>query len=68
MMALEKHDRFVADMKERSGQDPLQCMQCTKCSASCPVVAAMDLMPHQVIRYLQMGFSEEVIESRTPWV
>lgn len=68
MITLEKHSRFVTDMKERSGQDPNHCFQCTKCSASCPVVAAMDLLPHQVIRYLQLGLYDEVICSRTPWV
>lgn len=68
MIALEKHDQFIANLKEHTGQDPLECMQCTKCSASCPVVAAMDLLPHQVIRYLQLGFLEEIVESRTPWV
>lgn len=68
MRAIEKHERFLEEMKERSGQDPLKCYQCAKCSAACPVVAAMDLLPHQVIRYLQLGLSDELMESRTPWV
>ncbi len=68
MMVSEKHTRFIEEMKERSGQDPACCLQCAKCSAACPVSAAMDLLPHQIIRCLQLGFTEEVLESRTPWV
>ncbi len=64
----ESHTRFIHEMKENTGQDPSQCYQCAKCSAGCPVVAAMDLLPHQVIRYLQLGLLEELLESRTPWI
>ncbi len=60
--------RLIDDMKAHSGQDPNSCYQCTKCSAACPVSAAMDLMPHQVIRYLQMGLIDELAESKTPWI
>jgi heterodisulfide reductase subunit C2 len=68
MNASDKHTRFIEEMKERSGQDPACCYQCAKCSAACPVSAAMDLLPHQVIRCLQLGYTEEVCESRTPWI
>jgi heterodisulfide reductase subunit C len=68
MIVSEKHERFIEEMKERSGQDPARCLQCAKCSAACPAVEAMDLLPHQVIRFLQLGFSNTVCESRTPWV
>ncbi len=60
--------RLIDDMKAYSGQDPNCCYQCTKCSAACPVAAAMDLMPHQIIRYLQMGLIDELAESKTPWI
>ena len=29
---------------------------------------AMDLLPNQIIRSVQMGFTEDVIKSRTPWL
>ncbi len=60
--------RLVEDMKAHSGQDPNHCYQCAKCSAACPVSAALDLMPHQVIRYLQLGLEKELLECKTPWV
>lgn len=58
---------FVRQIEESSGQALLACNQCGKCSAGCPVVAAMDLLPNQVIRLAQLGI-EEVLESNTLWL
>ncbi len=58
---------FVAHVEEISGQDLLACNQCGKCSAGCPVVGVMDLLPSQVIRMAQLGM-EDVLESDTIWI
>ena len=58
---------FVRQVEEISGQGLLACNQCGKCSAGCPVVAAMDILPSQVIRMAQLGM-EEVLESNTIWI
>jgi heterodisulfide reductase subunit C len=58
---------FVRQTEEISGQNLLACNQCGKCSAGCPVVAAMDILPSQVIRMAQLGM-EEVLESNTIWI
>ena len=68
MIFSESYHRFIDELKKNTGQDPNQCYQCAKCSAGCPVVAAMDLLPHQVIRYLQLELLGELEESRTPWI
>jgi len=54
-------------VEEISGQALLACNQCGRCSAGCPVVAAMDILPSQVIRLGQLGM-EEVLESNTIWI
>lgn len=56
------------EVLEKSGEDVSECMQCAKCSAGCPVVSAMDFLPHQIIRMLQLGEIDELTESKTPWV
>ncbi len=61
-------DRLLAEIKERSGQEVNACIQCGKCTAGCPMVEAMDLLPRQVMLLLQMGNEKEVAVSRTPWV
>jgi heterodisulfide reductase subunit C2 len=67
-MAINSKGRLIDEMILQSGQDPAECFQCAKCSAACPVTAAMDLLPHQVIRYLQLGLEEELAASKTPWI
>jgi heterodisulfide reductase subunit C len=50
-----------------SGQNIALCYQCGKCSATCPLASRMDLLPHQVVRYLQLGF-QQVLDSNSPWL
>ncbi len=59
---------FVKKIIEISGQNVLDCYQCGKCSAGCPAVDQMDLLPNQIIRYIQLGFKDEVLKSKTPWI
>jgi heterodisulfide reductase subunit C len=62
------HDAFVAKIEELSGQKILACYQCGKCSAGCPAVSEMDILPNQVIRYVQLGFKDELLKSKSFWV
>ncbi|MBS3818626.1 4Fe-4S dicluster domain-containing protein [bacterium] len=59
---------LVKKIQELSGQNLLACYQCGKCSAGCPSISQMDLLPNQVIRYAQLGFTDELINSKTIWV
>ncbi len=54
-------------VEELSGQDVLACYQCGNCSAGCPVAGAMDLLPNQIIRLLQLGQVEAALGSRAIW-
>ncbi|NQT80755.1 MAG: 4Fe-4S dicluster domain-containing protein [Candidatus Aminicenantes bacterium] len=61
-------DPFVAKVEELSGQNLLACYQCGKCSAGCPAVSDMDILPNQIIRYAQLGFKEELKQSKSIWI
>jgi ferredoxin len=61
-------DDFVRKVEEISGQKLLACYQCGKCSAGCPAVGEMDILPNQVIRYAQLGFKEELLAAKSIWV
>ena len=37
-------------------------------SAGCPLAEGMDLMPREVIRYLQLGAIDIVLDAKTPWI
>ena len=61
-------DPFVAKVQELSGQNLLACYQCGKCSAGCPAVSQMDILPNQIIRYAQLGFKDELLQSKSIWI
>jgi len=63
---LNKED--VKKIKEICEQNLLSCYQCGKCSAGCPAADVMDLLPHQVIRFAQLGLIDEILESKTIWI
>lgn len=45
-----------------------ECYQCGKCSAGCPMADSMDLMPRQLVRYMQIGKMENVLKSKSIWL
>jgi heterodisulfide reductase subunit C len=59
---------FIAKIQELSGQNLLECYQCGKCSAGCPAVSQMDILPNQIIRYCQLGLKDEVLQSKSIWI
>lgn len=61
------HGPFVQDIQAISGQNLMDCYQCGRCSAGCPMVEDMDVLPNVVIRLAQLGLTE-VMGSKTPWV
>ncbi len=60
-------DPAIRQVEEISGQSLARCNQCGKCSAGCPSAGAMDLLPNQVIRCLQLGL-DDGLRSRTIWL
>ena len=52
-------------IKEISGTNPLKCMKCGKCSASCPSFGKMDIKPHQFVSYVQNGDIEALANSKS---
>jgi heterodisulfide reductase subunit C len=59
---------FLGEVEAVSGQKVRICYQCGKCSAGCPVGFAMDLLPNQVMRLIQLGLKEEALSSSTIWL
>uniref|UniRef100_A0A7C6EG27 4Fe-4S dicluster domain-containing protein n=1 Tax=candidate division WOR-3 bacterium TaxID=2052148 RepID=A0A7C6EG27_UNCW3 len=55
-------------IEELSGQKIFNCFQCGACTAGCPVAFAMDPVPSQAIRMLQLGMVQEVLDSSGIWL
>ena len=54
-------------IKEISGVNPLRCMKCGKCSASCPSFNEMDIKPHQFVSYVINEDIEALVNSKSLW-
>ena len=52
-------------IKEISGVNPLKCMKCGKCSATCPAFSEMDIKPHLFVSYVEKGNIEALANSKT---
>lgn len=59
---------IIKKVEDISGQNVLACYQCGKCSAGCPMVSLMDLLPNQIIRLVQLGQVSDVLNSKTIWL
>ncbi len=51
-----------------SGVKISSCFQCQKCSNGCPLAFAMDILPHQLVHSIQLGYIEQVLNSDTIWI
>ena len=54
-------------IKEISGTNPLKCMKCGKCSATCPSFDEMDIKPHQFVSYVINENIEALVNSASLW-
>ena len=60
--------KLVDEVIKISGQNIWACYQCGKCSAGCPVCEEMDASPNQIIRFLQLGLFDKVLDTNTIWL
>ena len=61
-------NEFTRKVEFISGQNLFACYQCGNCMAGCPVAFAMDVGPHQVMRYTLLGLEEEALKVNTFWL
>lgn len=46
---------------------PYSCYQCIKCTSGCPAMKMLEIMPHQIVGLVRLGFVEDVINSGIIW-
>ena len=64
---MTKGKRQADRIAEISGVNPLKCMKCGKCSATCPSFEEMDIKPHQFETYVQREDVEALMKSQSLW-
>lgn len=62
-MAEQKH--LKEQILRMSGVNPLKCMRCGKCSATCPSYDEMEYHPHQFVYMVETGDIEPLMQSES---
>ena len=64
----DRGNHFLDRVEGETGANISACYQCERCTNACPVSHYMDIKPHQAIRYVQLGWHEDLMRSSTIWV
>jgi len=59
--------KFAEEIKKRSGENVFLCYQCKKCASGCPNREFMDKSPTELMRYIQLGMTDEAMKGNTVW-
>jgi heterodisulfide reductase subunit C len=62
------HVSFRAEVRQAIGLNPASCYQCGKCSAGCPMASEMTLMPHEMIRLVQLDRRDRLMQDESMWL
>jgi heterodisulfide reductase subunit C len=55
------------EVERRAGVDLSPCYQCKKCSIGCPVAGLVSSPPAEIIRRLQLGAGDELLQTDLVW-
>lgn len=58
-------DAMREEIIQRSGVNPLKCMRCGKCSATCPAYDTMEYHPHEFVYMVERGKIEQLMNSKS---
>jgi len=67
LKGISKEKAFLEQVMERSGQNLLKCLQCGKCSGSCPITTQQVGGPRRLIAQILSGMEEAALRDPTWW-
>ncbi len=67
-MAITLTAALATKIQELRGENTYLCYQCKRCTAGCPVAWYFDWAPHQILRAIQFGQKDLVLNSKTIWL
>lgn len=68
MKMLFDNQSFIDEVKLKSGQPIELCYQCQKCASGCSMARFADYTPNQVLRFVQMGLKDKVLNCSMIWL
>lgn len=60
--------KFFNEVREKSRQPIELCYQCQKCASGCIATGFADYYPNEIIRLVQLGQKERVLNSSSIWI
>ncbi len=61
--------QFLQEVNDKIGGVPIQrCYHCRKCTAGCPLATEMEYNPNKIIKMIQMGMKDDVLNSSAIWL
>lgn len=67
-MSMQVNPDLLIDLEKFGVQDASACFNCGNCTAICNLSSESAPFPRKVIRYLQLGLKEKLIQSPEPWL
>lgn len=67
-MTIEIKADLARVIEEKTGQNAFLCYQCIRCTSGCPLTDFFDYTPNEVMRLVQIGDFETVLNAKTPWL
>lgn len=68
VMTITYQNELAHQIEASCGENVYLCYQCKQCTAGCPVADYFDLTPHRLLRAVQLGQKEAVLNSKTIWL
>lgn len=62
---MDNKEQLKEQILRSSGVNPLKCMRCGKCSATCPSYDEMEYHPHQFVYMVEKGDIEPLMNSKS---
>jgi heterodisulfide reductase subunit C len=59
---------LARDLQSLTGENVMLCYQCKKCTLGCPAAYTMKMKPHEMMRAIQLGLTEEIYWSGMIWM
>ena len=67
-MSAEVNPDLIVDLKKFGVKSASACFNCGNCTAICSLSSESTPFPRKVIRYLQLGLKDKLMESPEPWL
>jgi len=67
-MGSQVHPEMIDNLKKFGLADASACFNCGNCTAICSLSTEEVPFPRKVIRYLQLGLNEKLVQSPEPWL